>query len=79
MHPVREKTVRFLVAAVLLVAALALVSRRTQPPVLPVDAAHRDLGSNQDCTPCHAEGAANPLSREHPPKDDCLHCHPRAG
>ena len=75
MDVYQKKTLRFVVAAGLLVAALTLVSRGTRPPALPADATHRNLASNEDCVPCHAEGAAAPLSRQHPPKDDCLHCH----
>jgi len=78
MHVVRKRTAGFLVAAVILVTALTMVSRRTRPPVLPPDATHGDLSGNEDCAPCHAEGAAIPLSRGHPPKDDCLHCHLKA-
>ena len=79
MHSVRKKSVRLLAVGVVLVAALTLVSRSTQPPVQPFDAAHRDLAGNPDCAPCHAADAAVPLGRRHPPKDDCLHCHPPAG
>ena len=79
MDALRKKTLLLLVGAGLLVAALTLVSRGTRPPAQPPDAAHHDLGSNRDCAPCHAEGAVDPLSDRHPPKDDCRHCHRPAG
>jgi hypothetical protein len=75
MAALQKKTLLLLVAAGLLVAALTLVSRSTRHPPLPADAIHGNLASNEDCAPCHAEGAEAPLSRQHPPKDDCLHCH----
>jgi hypothetical protein len=74
-----KKTLLLLVAASLLVAALTLVSRSTQPPTQPADEAHRNLRVNRDCAPCHAAGAEAPLNDRHPPKDDCLHCHRAAG
>jgi len=75
MAALQKKTLLPLVAAGLLVAALTLVSRSSRPPPLPADATHRNLASNEDCAPCHAAGAEAPLSPQHPPKDDCLHCH----
>lgn len=36
MHSVRKKNVRLLAVGVVLVAALTLVSRSTQPPVQPL-------------------------------------------
>ncbi|MDF1555830.1 MAG: hypothetical protein P1P84_22335 [Deferrisomatales bacterium] len=75
----QRKTLLLLVAAGLLVAALTLVSRSTRPPGLPPDAVHRNLTRNGYCAPCHGAGADAPLRDRHPPKDDCLRCHPVAG
>jgi hypothetical protein len=70
-----KKTLAFGVGIVLLVIALTIVSRSTQPPRLPADNDHRGLSSNASCRPCHGEGSPSPLKPGHPPKDDCVHCH----
>lgn len=71
-----EKTLRFVIAAALLVGALYAVSGFKKPPPLPRDADHAAALGNESCRPCHGKGMPNALSRKHPPKDDCLHCHP---
>lgn len=72
---VRGKTVRFVLAGVLLVGALVAVSRRTRPPPLPGDADHRGVTTNAACGSCHGEEAGRPLAAGHPPKEDCRYCH----
>jgi hypothetical protein len=31
--------------------------------------------NEEECMDCHGVGRENPLSREHPPKFQCLRCH----
>jgi hypothetical protein len=60
-------------AVVLLLFVLSLSGKK--PPLIPEDAVHADLRTNEACLPCHAPGKSSPLKENHPPKEQCVVCH----
>jgi hypothetical protein len=66
-----------LIAAGAAIVALLffLSSSGKKPPVIPADAAHSGLNTNESCAPCHASGKASQLKEKHPPKEQCMVCH----
>jgi len=45
---------------------------------IPLDKEHINITNEKVCLDCHGEGRKNQLSKEHPPKYQCLKCHKRA-
>jgi nitrate reductase cytochrome c-type subunit len=64
-------------AAVLLLLFFLSSSGKT-PPVIPANANHAELKTNDSCLACHAPGKQAPLKPAHPPKEQCLTCHKAA-
>ena len=62
-------------AAAVLLLLFFLSSSGKKPPLIPADAIHAGLRTNEDCTPCHAPGRQSPLKETHPPKEQCIVCH----
>jgi hypothetical protein len=52
-----------------------LSSSGKKPPIIPADAVHTGLATNESCAPCHAPGKQSPLKETHPPKEQCVVCH----
>ena len=44
---------------------------------VPSDENHINIIHKEECRDCHTEKGEHPLSKEHPPKDQCLKCHER--
>lgn len=61
--------------AAVLILLFVLSSSGKKPPVIPRNALHADLKTNEACLPCHAPGKQAPLKPTHPPKEQCLTCH----
>ena len=75
-----KKSAVFALGVLVLVGALFEASRSAKkPPGIPPDEAHRAARTNESCAPCHGKIGPAPLSAGHPPKEDCLYCHPGAG
>lgn len=64
-----------LAAAVVVLFLVYLSSTGKKPPLLPADAQHAGLATNEACAPCHGPGRASPLKEGHPPKEQCVICH----
>ena len=86
MKPTRRDLLAVAVIALLLgVLLLSGVMNKARP--VPGDASHRPLlwrlaaggvraELERECTSCHSSGGGTPLSSTHPPKEQCLICHP---
>jgi len=73
-----KSTWSLVLAATAIILFLIFLSRSgTRPPVIPADAAHAGLETNEACAPCHAAGGRSPLRETHPPKEQCVLCHQR--
>ncbi len=71
-----KNSIGLIVAALVIVLGLFFLSSTgKKPPMIPTDAAHRELTALEACTACHAPGKAAPLRENHPPKEQCLVCH----
>ncbi len=84
--PLRPRDVVFAAAAGGLLLVLALNSFRAKPVATPDSADHRPFAAalargekretvEKGCLACH-NPAKRPLSAKHPPKEQCLLCHP---
>lgn len=71
-----HKTVLFICLILVVLSALYWLSSEKIVP-LPSDDMHALSGGNETCGECHSDTAEYPLSREHPPKFQCLTCHER--
>ena len=54
---------------------LFFLSSGKKPPLIPRDALHSNVTTNEACTSCHGPGKQAPLKEGHPPKEQCLLCH----
>jgi hypothetical protein len=63
------------VGAAVLILLIFLSSTGKKPPMIPLDARHAALTTNEACLSCHALGRSSPLKDTHPPKEQCLVCH----
>ncbi len=69
-------TFGMIVVAVMVVVGLFLLSSMgRKPPLIPQNAAHRGITTQDGCAACHAPGGSFPLKANHPPKEQCLVCH----
>lgn len=59
-----------------IVVLLYTLSMEEFPPI-PSDKDHINITIEERCSDCHGEDREHPLSREHPPKHQCLKCHER--
>ena len=59
----------------IILAVLYFISSRQKAPLIPADALHKNIVSNEACTVCHGPGGKTPLKSNHPPKEQCLICH----
>ena len=84
--PLRRRDMIVADAVIGLLLVLALNSFRTRPVATPDSAVHRPLREaltrgekreavEQGCVVCHS-ATARPLPPKHPPKEQCLICHP---
>ncbi len=64
-----------LAAVVIVLGLFFLSSTGEKPPLIPQNAAHRDITTAEGCAACHAPGKPSPLGEKHPPKEQCLVCH----
>ncbi len=64
-----------IVTVAVVLALLYLSSTAKKPPVIPPNAAHKGITTQEGCTVCHAPGKSSPLKETHPPKEQCLVCH----
>jgi hypothetical protein len=62
---------------IVLVIGVLLILSKKKFVLLPHDAVHAGLTNNVSCIGCHSEGGESPLSKRHPPKEQCLTCHKR--
>ena len=75
----KRKSAAFALGVLVLIGLLFAASRSAKKaPAIPPDEAHRAARANEPCAPCHGKGGPAPLSAGHPPKEDCLYCHPGA-
>jgi len=58
-----------------ILAVLYFISSRQRVPLIPADALHQNIVSNEACALCHGPGGKAPLKASHPPKEQCLVCH----
>jgi hypothetical protein len=68
-----KKNIIFIAILILVVVLLHLFSTEEIVPI-PYDLEHAGV-NEEGCMDCHGVGRENPLSREHPPKFQCLKCH----
>jgi hypothetical protein len=84
--PLRPRDIAFAAAAGGLLLVLALNSFRDKPKSTPLNDRHRPFrealarGDKREavekgCVSCH-NAASRPLPPKHPPKEQCLICHP---
>lgn len=66
------------VGVVVILFLVYLSTSGNKPPLVPADAQHAGLSTNEACVPCHAPGKASPLKEKHPPKEQCIICHKTA-
>ncbi len=64
-----------IVAVVVILLLFYLSSTGKKAPVIPSDAAHQGIRTQEGCTACHAPGKMSPLKENHPPKEQCFVCH----
>lgn len=62
-------------AAVIILFLVYLSSSGKKPPMIPADAVHAGMVTNESCTPCHGAGKKARLKGTHPPKEQCVICH----
>ncbi len=71
-----KNSLGLIVAAVIIVLGLFILSSSgKKPPMIPSDAPHQGIATQESCIACHAPGKASPLKENHPPKEQCLVCH----
>ena len=84
--PLRTRDIIVIAAAGGLLLVLALNSLRARPVAMSASAAHRPFAEaltrgeqrsvvEKGCPVCHSP-AGRPLPAKHPPKEQCLLCHP---
>ena len=84
--PLRPRDIAFAAAGGGLLLVLALNSFRAKPVVTPNSADHRPFAAalargekretvEKGCVACHGS-TSRPLPAKHPPKEQCLICHP---
>jgi len=84
--PLKRRDAIFLLLVGAVVAVLLVSNLREKPPALPDDARHRPFVAalkrgeertavEAGCLRCH-DSRQRPLSPRHPPKEQCLICHP---
>jgi hypothetical protein len=82
----RKRDVGFIGVVAILLLILILNSFRDKPKSTPLNDRHRPFrdaisrgdmreGVEKGCVACH-DVASRPLPSEHPPKEQCLICHP---
>lgn len=62
-------------AAAIIVILWYLSASGKKAPIVPSDAVHTAITTQEGCAACHAPGKSNPLSVTHPLKEQCLICH----
>jgi mono/diheme cytochrome c family protein len=83
---IRPRDIAFTAAAGGLLLLLAFNSLRARPVAMPDSTPHRPFAAalargeqreavEKGCVACHSP-ASRPLSAKHPPKEQCLICHP---
>lgn len=70
------KNIVFAIVVLGVVALLYSLSTKEFLPI-PSDENHINIIHKEECRDCHTEKGEHPLSKEHPPKDQCLKCHER--
>ena len=70
------KNIIFVIVILGIVALLYTLSTEEFLPI-PSDEIHINIISEEECQDCHREDGEHPLSKEHPPKHQCLKCHER--
>jgi hypothetical protein len=71
-----KSSLGLMIAAVVIVLCLFILSSTgRKAPLIPQDAAHQGISSQEGCIACHAPGRSSPLNEKHPPKEQCLVCH----
>jgi hypothetical protein len=87
--PLKSRDAIFLLLIAVVVAVLLVSNLRDKPPALPDDERHRPFVAalsrgeertsvEEGCVTCH-NPRQRPLSPKHPPKEQCLICHPGKG
>jgi hypothetical protein len=70
-----KKNLFLFISIFVVLAVLLFLSSYKHAPLIPPDAAHQNIVSNDVCTECHGLGKKAPLKASHPPKEQCLICH----
>ena len=84
--PLRKRDLGFVAVVAVILLALALNSFRDKPKSTPATDSHRPFSEallkgekrevvEKGCVSCHG-AAGRPLPPKHPPKEQCLICHP---
>ncbi|TNF56176.1 hypothetical protein EP227_01105 [bacterium] len=68
-----KKNIIFIAILIIVVTLLYLFSTEEIVPI-PYDREHAGV-SEEGCMDCHGVDRENPLSKEHPPKYQCMKCH----
>ncbi len=72
-----KNSVVFIIFAVAIIAFLIVLSSGKKIPPIPRDLVHNSVATDGGCAACHGPGKVAPLHQSHPPKEQCLLCHPR--
>jgi len=70
-----KNTVGFAVFVLGVLSLLFFLSTSKKVPLIPADALHSGITTNDGCAACHGPGKRSPLLPTHPPKEQCLVCH----
>jgi cytochrome c553 len=69
----------FILFAIAVVVGVSLLpAPKDRNPIIPKNADHQSLTSENECVRCHQADGAKPVPARHPKRQDCFRCHARS-
>ena len=69
----------FILFAVAVVVGVSLLpAPKDRNPMIPKNADHQSLMTENECVRCHRADGAKPVPARHPKRQDCFRCHARS-